>query len=236
MKITSDSAGRYAPPAMHWSHHRGDLRHVQIAPHQRVVVEDPRRAVLSGKHAALIRQVDARRIDQIDDRDAARIAISCARRILVIVSGHHEPAFTVASLATTTTSRPATMPTPVITPAAGAWPSYGRTPRAGRFRAMAHRDRTSCATRSRAVSCPCRAASRSCRRLPPFAKPGSSSAREVGGELAQSRASRFTARAAARALRDPVLDVRDQVRRGRARSEELADAAVRAARPCLPSG
>ena len=35
-----------------------------------------------------------------------RIAISCARRIFLIVSGHQEPAFTVASLATTTTSRP----------------------------------------------------------------------------------------------------------------------------------
>ena len=34
-----------------------------------------------------------------------RIAISCARRIFVIVSGHHEPAFTVASFATTITSR-----------------------------------------------------------------------------------------------------------------------------------
>ncbi len=32
-----------------------------------------------------------------------RIAISCARRIFLIVSGHHEPAFTVASFATTTT-------------------------------------------------------------------------------------------------------------------------------------
>jgi hypothetical protein len=35
-----------------------------------------------------------------------RIAISWARRIFRIVSGHHEPAFTVASLATITTSRP----------------------------------------------------------------------------------------------------------------------------------
>ena len=40
-----------------------------------------------------------------------RIAISCARRILVIVSGHHDPALTVASFATTTTSRPPTLPT-----------------------------------------------------------------------------------------------------------------------------
>ncbi len=49
-----------------------------------------------------------------------RIAISCARRIFLIVSGHHEPALTVASLATTTTSRPPTRPTAVTTPAAGA--------------------------------------------------------------------------------------------------------------------
>jgi hypothetical protein len=52
-----------------------------------------------------------------------RMAISCARSILVIVSGHHEPAFTVASLAITTTSRPCTVPKPVTTPAAGACPS-----------------------------------------------------------------------------------------------------------------
>jgi hypothetical protein len=45
-----------------------------------------------------------------------RIADSCARRIFLIVSGHHEPALTVASLATTTTSRPCTTPSPVTTP------------------------------------------------------------------------------------------------------------------------
>ena len=37
----------------------------------------------------------------------------------MIVSGHHEPAFTVASFATTTHSRPSTMPMPVTTPGAG---------------------------------------------------------------------------------------------------------------------
>ena len=52
-------------------HHRGDLRDAQIPPHDRVVVEDAARAVLPGKHAALVRQVHARRIDEIDDRDAA---------------------------------------------------------------------------------------------------------------------------------------------------------------------
>ena len=51
---------------------------------------------------------------------ASRIATSCARSIFVIVSGHQEPAFTVASFATTTTGLPCTMPTPVTTPAPGA--------------------------------------------------------------------------------------------------------------------
>ena len=41
-----------------------------------------------------------------------------------MVSGHHAPAFTVASLATTTAGRPSILPTPVTTPAAGACPSY----------------------------------------------------------------------------------------------------------------
>ena len=47
------------------------------------------------------------------------MAISCARRILVMVSGHHAPAFTVASLATITAGRPSILPSPVTTPAAG---------------------------------------------------------------------------------------------------------------------
>ena len=37
-----------------------------------------------------------------------------------MVSGHQAPAFTVASLATTTAGRPSILPTPVTTPAAGA--------------------------------------------------------------------------------------------------------------------
>src|ERR1043166_9675195 len=55
-----------------------------------------------------------------------RIAISCARRIFLIVSGHHEPAFTVAPFATTTTSLPSTRPTTVTTPAAGVVIVVGR--------------------------------------------------------------------------------------------------------------
>src|SRR3990172_4157518 len=53
-----------------------------------------------------------------------RIAISWARSILAMVSGHHAPALTVASLSTTTASLPCTTPIPVMTPAPGAWPSY----------------------------------------------------------------------------------------------------------------
>jgi hypothetical protein len=52
-----------------------------------------------------------------------RMATSCARSIFVMVSGHHDPAFTVASLATTTTGRSCTQPMPVTTPTPGAWPS-----------------------------------------------------------------------------------------------------------------
>ena len=50
------------------AHHRGDLRNFQPPPHQRVVVENPRRAVLPGKDAVLIGQIHARRIHQVDDR------------------------------------------------------------------------------------------------------------------------------------------------------------------------
>ena len=52
-------------------HHRGDLRNAQISPHDGIVIEEPARAVLSREDAALVRQVHARRVDEIDDRDAA---------------------------------------------------------------------------------------------------------------------------------------------------------------------
>ena len=85
-----------------------------------------------------------------------RIAISCARRIFRMVSGHHDPALTVASFATMTTSRPCTVPTPVTTPADGASPSYWshatRRP-ISRNRVPSSQSR---ATRSRAVSLPWR--------------------------------------------------------------------------------
>src|SRR5215831_11685584 len=51
-------------------------------------------------------------------------AISCARRCFLTVIGKYVPPLTVASLATITTSRPETRPTPVTSPAAGASPSY----------------------------------------------------------------------------------------------------------------
>ena len=50
-------------------HHRGELRNAQVPAHDGVVIEDPARAVLAWKYAALIRQVHPRRIDEVDDRD-----------------------------------------------------------------------------------------------------------------------------------------------------------------------
>src|ERR1035437_1301231 len=51
-------------------------------------------------------------------------AISWARRCFLTVIGKYVPPFTVASFATTITSRPETLPTPVTSPAPGAPPSY----------------------------------------------------------------------------------------------------------------
>jgi hypothetical protein len=73
------------------------------------------------KDAVLQRQVHAGRIHQIDDgQPVAHRDLLNARRILVIVSGHHAPAFTVASLATITAGRPSIFANPVTTPAPGA--------------------------------------------------------------------------------------------------------------------
>src|SRR5258705_4832355 len=52
------------------THDGGDLGHLEIAAHDRVVVEDPGRTILTREDAALIRQVHTRRVDQLDDRDA----------------------------------------------------------------------------------------------------------------------------------------------------------------------
>ena len=71
IRITSESAGQVRAAGDALPHHRRELRNAQIAAHDRVVVEDPRRAVLPGEHAALVRQVHAGRVDEVDDRDAA---------------------------------------------------------------------------------------------------------------------------------------------------------------------
>src|SRR2546422_2152345 len=84
-----------------------------------------------------------------------RIATSWARRIFLIVSGHQDPALTVASFATTTTGRPATRPRPVTTPAAGAWPSYWSYATSSPSSNHSARGSSSLVTRSRAVSFPC---------------------------------------------------------------------------------
>ena len=52
------------------AHHGGDLRDLQAAAHERVVVEDPRGSISAGENAVLIRKVHAGGIDQVDDRDA----------------------------------------------------------------------------------------------------------------------------------------------------------------------
>ena len=57
------AAGDAAP------HHRADLRHVEIAPHDRVVVEDASGAILPRKDPALIRQIHAGGVHQVNDGD-----------------------------------------------------------------------------------------------------------------------------------------------------------------------
>jgi hypothetical protein len=52
------------------AHDGADLRDAQVAAHQRVVVEDARGPILPWKDAALVRQVHARTVDEVDDRDA----------------------------------------------------------------------------------------------------------------------------------------------------------------------
>ena len=83
------------------------------------------------------------------------MAISCARRILVMVSGHQAPAFTVASLATITAGRPS-MRAESGDHAGRRAPGRrsGRRRSAGRSRGSAHRGRCSAAMRSRAVILP----------------------------------------------------------------------------------
>ena len=51
------------------SHDGADLRHPQVSPHDRVVVEQPGRAVLAGKDPALVRQVHPGAVHKVDDGD-----------------------------------------------------------------------------------------------------------------------------------------------------------------------
>ena len=63
--------GQIGPAGHALTHDGGDLRDPQIPPHERVVIEDPRRTVLSREHPALIREIHSGGIDQVDDRDSA---------------------------------------------------------------------------------------------------------------------------------------------------------------------
>ncbi len=50
-----------------WTHHGGDLRHTELAPHDTIVVKNAACAILSGKDAVLVGKIDAGGIDQVDD-------------------------------------------------------------------------------------------------------------------------------------------------------------------------
>src|SRR4051794_746609 len=105
-----------------------------------------------------------------------RSAISCARRCFFTVIGKYVPPFTVASLATTTTSRPATRPTPVTIPAPGAAPSYRPWAASGESSRNGEPRSSSRSTRSRGSSLP-RATWRSAARGPPPARASASCSR-----------------------------------------------------------
>jgi hypothetical protein len=53
------------------SHHGRDLRNMEVAAHDRVVIKNPRGAVLSGEYSALIRQIHSRGVDEVNDRNSA---------------------------------------------------------------------------------------------------------------------------------------------------------------------
>ncbi len=69
MKMTSESAGQVRAAGDAAPHHRAHLGNVEVASHDRVVVEDARGAVLPGEDAALIRKVHAGAVHQVDDGD-----------------------------------------------------------------------------------------------------------------------------------------------------------------------
>ncbi len=91
----------------------------------RVVAENPAEIILIGKDFVLHRQINSRRVNQVNERQIAAGRNFLARRTFLTVAGKNAPAFTVASLATIMQGRPWTGPTPVITPAAGTSPTSG---------------------------------------------------------------------------------------------------------------
>src|SRR5690242_5554198 len=75
--------GEICPAGDTRAHHRGELRYTQVPPHDRVVVKQPSRAILTGEDAALIGQIHARGVDEIDDRNtAAHRDFLCAQHLL----------------------------------------------------------------------------------------------------------------------------------------------------------
>ena len=110
-----------------------------------VVAKDAAEVVLVGKDLVLQRQEHAGRIDEIDQRQPIRASRSAGPAApSCTVMGKNAPAFTVASLAMSMTRRPATMPMPETTPAAGAGPSRRTCPTRprGRTRRTCCRDRS----------------------------------------------------------------------------------------------
>src|SRR5690606_16997361 len=154
-----------------------------------------------------------------------RIAISSARRIFRIVSGHHEPAFTVASFATTTTARPCTVPTPVTTPAPGASPSYwpSATSRPTATERVPGSSRWPMRSRAVSLFCAC------CRSIfsgppPSWRRASSSSTSRVSRLSRRDRAGAASAFPVAGMLGEPGADVLDRLGCRCTGAEQAADA------------
>jgi hypothetical protein len=62
--------GQISTPCDARPHYSSDLRHLQITAHERVVEEQAARAVLAGENPALVRQVHAGGIDEVNDGNA----------------------------------------------------------------------------------------------------------------------------------------------------------------------
>src|SRR5438093_2172895 len=155
-----------------------------------------------------------------------RIAISWARSIFLIVSGHQQPAFTVASFATTTTGRPAIRPRPVTTPAPGACPSYWSNATSRPISNQVPPWSSRASIRSRAVSFPCSCWRRTLSGPPPCSRRALSSRYSAVRVLRRLKGDerRGTGTGSRRdMLGCPLFDVFHQIRRGRARSEQPPD-------------